>query len=183
MSEVTYHIVVIVIAAVAVIRGYRTGLTGQVAGVLGFAFGVVSARVFGPEIEHLFADNFPDLLYKPWSGYMVSQLAYGFIYVGVYVAFRFLTAALRAAMAVFEIGILDSLMGAVFSLFKYMMLLSVAFNLLICINPRSRLVDYCSAADGNVVEGVVELAPDLMGSIGVGSLAHRLQLEEARKIS
>ncbi len=183
MSDLAYHIIVVAVAAVAVVRGFREGLTGQVCGVLGFAFGVVSARVFGGEAEGALRAMMPGLDGHIWSGFVYSQLACCCVYIVVYLLFRLLTGALKSAMSVFEIGILDSVFGSVFCLLKYMVIVSVAFNLLICVNPESRLVDYTEASDGNVVEAVVMLAPSLIGSLDADDLAHRLQLEAARKIS
>ena len=53
MSDAAYHIIVIAVAAVAVIRGFHSGFTGQVSGVLGFAFGTVCAHVFDEQAEAL----------------------------------------------------------------------------------------------------------------------------------
>ena len=51
MHAAAFHIIVIAVAAVAVVRGWRRGLSGQAASVLGFAFGTVCAHVMAPWAE------------------------------------------------------------------------------------------------------------------------------------
>lgn len=183
MNETGYHIIVIAVAAFAVIKGFRTGFTGQISGILGFAFGTVCAHVFEPDAEEFLRHLFPGLRYAAGSAFIYSVLASVIVYAFVYTIFKIFTQVLRSAMQVFYVGMLDSILGAMFSLLKYMLVISIIYNLLLCINPHSPLLKYASADDGNVVESVVLLAPGLLGCGSVHDLAHLLQLREAKKIS
>ena len=64
IADAMYQLVALVVAAVSIVGGYRKGLTGQVPDVLGFAFGLVTARVLSPELESWLVDTLPFL----WSG-------------------------------------------------------------------------------------------------------------------
>ena len=64
-----------------------------------------------------------------------------------------------------------------------MTILSIIYNLLLCINPDSRLMRWQNANDGNIVEEVLALSPALLGGLGAEELSHQVQLREARKIS
>jgi len=183
MGDAIYHIIVIAVAGLAVIKGFRSGFTGQVSGILGFAFGTVCAHVFDSEAEAFIRMIFPGLQGRPGSSFIYSVTSAVLVYVVVYLLFRMLTRVLRSAMQVFYVGMLDSLLGAAFCLVKYMLLVSIVYNLILCVNPSSSLMKYASADDGNVVECVMLLAPGLLGCGSFEDLAHILQLKEARKIS
>lgn len=183
MGDAIYHIIVIAVAGIAVIKGFRSGFTGQVSGILGFAFGTVCAHVFDSEAEAVVRSLLPELRTAPGAAFIYSVISAVAVYVAVYLMFRMFTKVLRSAMQVFYVGMLDSLLGSAFCLMKYMLLVSIVYNLILCVNPSSSLLRYASADDGNVVECVMLLAPGLLGCGSVTDLAHILQLKEAKKIS
>lgn len=183
MNDAAYHIIVIVVAAVAVIKGFHSGFTGQISGILGFAFGTVCSHVFSDQAESVIRFLFPGLQGHVGAGFIYSVTAAALIYVVVFLLFRLLTRVLKSAMQVFYVGMLDKLLGSAFCLAKYMLLLSIIYNLIVCINPSSQLVKFATADDGNVVECVMLLAPELLGCHSIEDFSHLLQLREARKIS
>ncbi|MDE5875595.1 MAG: CvpA family protein [Muribaculaceae bacterium] len=183
MTDAAYHILAIVVGVVALFKGYHNGFTGQISGILGFAFGTVCAHVFGENAEEMLRSLFPGISHVEGSTFIYSVMAVALIYVAVILLFRLLTGVLRSAMQVFGVGILDRLLGAAFCLLKYMLLLSIAYNLMVCLNPRTPLMKYANADDGNIVECVLLLAPELLGCYSFEDLAHILQLRDARKIS
>lgn len=79
--------------------------------------------------------------------------------------------------------ILDNLGGAVYSLFKYMMFLSMAYNFIVVLNPGTVLLKSAKSDDGNAIEEVMLLSPALLGGQDVMDLSHLIQLEDAKKIS
>ncbi len=183
MGDVIYHIIVIAVAALAVVKGFRKGFTGQISGILGFAFGTVSAHVFEPDVEDLLRSMLPGIAQLVGATFIYSVLSAVIIYAAVYLIFRIFTKVLRSAMQVFSIGMLDSILGAAFCLLKYMMVISIIYNLILCVFPDSRLMQYAKADDGNVVQAVMLFAPGMPGCESVEDLAQILQLRDARKIS
>ena len=61
--------------------------------------------------------------------------------------------------------------------------MSIAYNFLLALNPGSILLKSARSDDGNAVGEVMLLAPSLLGGEDVEELFHRVQLEEAKKIS
>ncbi len=183
MSEAGYHLIVIAVAAFAVIKGFKRGFTGQISGILGFAFGTVCAHVFEANAEAVFRSLLPWVRHAVGAAFIYNLLASVTIYGLVYLLFKLFTKVLRAAMQVFYVGMLDAILGAFFCLLKYMLVVSIVYNFLLCINPSSPLMKYATADDGNVVESVVMLAPGLLGCGSVYDLTHLIQLKEAKKIS
>ncbi len=183
MSETGYHIIVLAVAAFSVIKGFKRGFTGQISGILGFAFGTVCAHVFEADVETVIRAILPGVRHTAGGPFIYSVLSSVIVYGIVYTAFKMFTKVLRSAMQVFYVGMLDSILGAMFSLLKYLLLLSIVYNLLLCINPNSPLLKYSTADDGNIVESVMLLAPGLLGCGSVHDLSHLIQLREAKKIS
>lgn len=183
MSEASYHIIVIIVGALAVVKGFHSGFTGQVSGVLGFAFGTVCTHVFSDQADAFMRAVMPWLSGRVGAGFIYSVTSSALVYGVVYLLFKVFTKVLRSAMQVFYVGMLDKLLGAGFCLMKYMLVLSIFFNLIVCVDSSSPLMKCANADDGNVVEGVMLLAPGLLGCHSFEDLAHLIQLREARKIS
>ncbi|MBD5309486.1 MAG: CvpA family protein [Bacteroides sp.] len=183
MGEAAYHIIVLVVAAVALFKGFRSGFTGQVSGILGFAFGTVCCHVFGEDVESVIRMIFPGIADVPGNTFIYSVLGVAVVYIAVYLVFRMLTGVLRSAMQVFGLGLLDRLFGSAFCMVKYLLFLSIAYNIIVCVNPDSPLMKYANADDGNVVECVMLLAPEFLGCYSFADLSHILQLRAARRIS
>lgn len=183
MSDAAYHIIALAVGIVALMKGYGSGFTGQVSGILGFAFGAVCCHVFSEEVEEALKWAVPGVMDIPGHTFIYSVLAVVLIYTVVFLLFRMLTGVLRSAMQVFGLGLLDRIFGAGFCLLKYMVFLSLVYNVIVCLNPRSPLMKYANADDGNIVECVMLLAPELLGCYSFEDLAHILQLREARRIS
>lgn len=183
MSEVLFHTVIIALAIIAAVRGFYKGLSGQVPDILGFAFGLVSARILAPAVEEGLRNALPFISGSEASAFTYSLLASASVFCAVFLIFKFITSIIGNALSMFGTGILNSLFGAAFCILKYMLFVSIAFNLILCVSPRSKLMDYARADDGNAVECVMLLGPSLLGCGDCLDLAHLLQLRDARKIS
>ena len=183
MTGGIYQIIVLAVAAFAVVRGFRKGFTGQICGVLGLAFGAVCSIIFSPEVAAILKSIVPNLTSFPFPPFIYSVVAASLIYSCVYAAFKAFTKILQKALRVFRVGMLDRLAGSAFCILKYMLALSIVYNIILCINPNSPLLNYSKADDGNMVQSVLLLAPGLLGCISADDLAHAMQLLDAKKIS
>lgn len=178
-----YHLLVIVVAILAVVRGYRRGLTGQVTSVLGLAFGVVIAHILVPGLTDALAGFCGYARNPARAQFLASNLAASAIYFIIYLIFCAITKIVRAAMNMIGTSLLDSIIGAMFCLYNYMLMLSAIFNVLVGWHPGSSLMHDGRSDDGNVVALVLKIAPAALGSESFADFAHSMQLEDARKIS
>lgn len=182
MELLICNIVVCGVIFLAAVRGWRRGFTGQVGAVLGFAFGSVCAHIAAPELSPFIGELLPDA-----SGveraYVSSFLTGSVVYVAVYLAASALTRVIASAMNVFQTTLIDALFGSLFSIFNSLLLLSLVFNLILCMKPEGPLLDTAAHGDGNAVGEVLLLAPAVVGSLDVDDLHHAVQIREARKIS
>lgn len=183
MTDAIYHIIAILVAVLAVIRGYRCGLTGLVTSVLGMAFGVVCSHIFLQAATEISYSLLPDSAIERGDGYLASNFGAGGVFAIVYVIFDRITFILRKAMDFLGKGLLDSLLGVAFCLANYLLMLSIAYNILVGFNPQSALMRHGKADDGNIIEAVMWIAPASLGSESFSEFAHNQQLRDAKKIS
>lgn len=178
-----YLALVLLVAFVAIAAGFRRGITGQPASLLGFGFGAVAARVLTPDLS----DSFkwveaitPEPEFNEFARNLVCAVV---IYFTVFWIFAILSKVLRGALSVFDVGMFNRLLGAFFSLVKNLLWLSIIFNLMLCFKAESRLLRYERSNDGNLVAAVMALTPAILGCYGGEDFAHFHQLKEAKLIS
>lgn len=180
---IVYLILVLTVGVVSLAKGFRTGITNQLASLLGFAFGAVGSRVLNGEFVSSFG-WVSGLTPAPELNHPAASLVCGAtIYFVVFSLFSILSGLLRGAMSVFETGMFNRLLGAFFCCLKNLLWLSIFFNLLLCFSPKSELLRFERANDGNLVSAVMEMTPAILGCVGGEDFAHINQLREAKKIS
>lgn len=183
MGEAIYHILVIAVALIALMKGFNKGLMRQISGVLGFVFGMVAARTLGPEFEEWLMGWVPKFYHPVAKGFFFSTLSYGIIWCACILVFSSLTRILNFILGSLPSGIMNSICGAVFTLIKYLMMLSLLFDLAICRPYESPLMHCARHDDGNLVDGVIRLAPAILGSMSAEDYILKVQLWEAKSIS
>lgn len=183
MGEAIYHILVLGVAIVGIFRGFQAGLMRQVSSVLGFVFGIVAARAIGPDFAVWLVGWFPRVYHPVACTFFVSILAYGIIWGLCMFLFSTFTGILNFLLGVIPVGIVNSIAGGAFCLLKYLMFLSLLFDLAICRPFDSPLMHCARHDDGNLVDGVIRLAPELLGTMSAEEYVLKVQLWEARTIS
>lgn len=164
-------------------RGFHKGFFRQLPLLIGFCFGVVCARLFCDPVMDFIRDLVPSLNSKVECDYVCSSIARGLIFLFVYEIFSIVTAFLRLLFKKSSSGILDSICGMVFAAVRYLLILSIVFNWLLCVHPRGPLLKYAESNDGNIIEEVMLIAPAILGGQSVENLSHTLQLQDASYIS
>lgn len=178
-----YHIIIIIVAVWAVVTGYRRGMMRQIGVATGVCFGIVIARLAAPECLQTVDEWVPQSLTGFNRPYLVKTLAFGGIYILVVVVIGLATIPLSKLIDALGSGILNSICGAIFKLFQFLMVLSIAYNLIADLNPDGDLTRSSRMHDGNMVEGVIKIAPAILGFPDGEEVGFRQQLEEAKKIS
>lgn len=183
MNDAFYQLLVIAVAIVAMFRGFRSGLTGQVSDLIGFVFGIVAARTVGPEVAEWLQTWMPRYYHPVARTFFFEILAYGTVWGLCVIVFSLLVGVLNKILGVLPGGLMNSIAGAAFSLLKYLMCLSLLFDLAICRPFGSPLMHCAAHDDGNLVDGVIRLAPEFLGTMSAEDYVLQVQLWEARKIS
>ena len=183
MHQVIYQVLIFVIAAVGLFRGFRLGLCVQLPGVIGMAFAIIAARILAPAFDYYIGDVLPLCRSEFLEEYYYSNIAAGIVYLIVFMVMSGLTSFLKIGLSKLPATLLNSIGGMMFCCLKYLMLISVLLNLMLCCHDERSLIRSARSDDGNITYEVMLLAPALLGSETVTELNHKLQLEEAKYIS
>lgn len=181
--SVIYSIIVLIGAAIAGIWGFRKGFSWQVPSLIGLAFGIISARLLGPAVYNIVYGAFPSVHGKVEETFVYDIISHTLVFLAIYYIFKTLTWFLSRALRSEDPTILNNIGGSLLSMFKYLMAVSIFFNLIVALDSNSELMHHVKSDDGNAVEEVMLLSPALLGGEDVMELSHKLQLEEAKKIS
>lgn len=180
---VLYYLFVIGVAAFSIVYGYRRGFIKQISSVLAVFFGIVCTRAFADIpaqwIEHQlgwFTDSFNTV-------FIIKTLAVTIVYTFTYAIVRLLTFLIMKLVRILPGGIINAIVGSLFCLFKYLMFVSLLYNLIVDFNPRNPMLKAATSHDGNIIESVMALAPAILDFPGGEDVAHALQLEDAKSIS
>ncbi|MBD5212819.1 MAG: CvpA family protein [Bacteroidales bacterium] len=181
--EIAYHVIVLAVAAFSLIKGWKYGFIRQMGGILGLSFGCVVAHLFCRPASDIIADLHIWPIDNIAASFVNDLIGASLVYALTYCTLWCLGRILAEAMSVLSTGVLDSIFGAIICTTKYLIALSIFFNFAVASNPQSVLMKYACYDDGNIVEGVMLIAPYSLGCQSYWDLAHRIQLKEARKIS
>lgn len=183
MADILYPWLVLIVAVLGLTFGFRRGFTGQISYLLGCGFGIVCARVFTPRYTSDFESWIKSFYDSPFTELIANLACASCIYLFVFVFFFLTTKILRGALSIIEVGIFNRMLGAFFSLFCWLILLSIILNLTLFCNPESGLLKYEKSDDGNMVSAVMAIAPSFLGCCGADDFAHKVQLQKAATIS
>lgn len=180
--EIVYKLLVITVALSGFFTGLKRGMLRQMMSLLGVAFAIVSCRVLTPSVADVLQTKIPF-----WCNHFAPQIVYSvlastLIFGIVYICFALMDVILHNIMGKWEIGGLDLVLGAVYRVFRNLLLLSVIYNVIAVVDCSSSLVKEERGADGNLIEIIMPLAPSMLNN-GYDNFGHLLQLEEAKKIS
>ena len=165
-----YNLIIFAVAALAVVAGFRPGLSRQIPSAIGIAFGVVCARLLAPGLNQVLYGAFPSVHGQVEQRFVYDTISTAIVFFSVYAIFVTVTGFLGRILAEGMGTILDNIGGALFGLFKWMLFLSIAYNLLLALNSRSVLLQSARSDDGNAVEEVMMLSPALLGGEDIEQL-------------
>jgi membrane protein required for colicin V production len=178
-----YQILIVAICIWGIIRGYRVGFTGQVGAILGIAFGSWTAGLFGGDVGDFLLKEVSLIQSFDSPEYTAQIVGSSICYGATFLLLTAVCAPLSKILSVLGTGIVNSLTGAIVGLFKYAMLISILYNIIVGLDNDSVLLQYGSQGDGNLAEATMLLAPTLLGCQGFSDLSYQIQLKEASKIS
>lgn len=179
-----YQLIAIIVVILGILRGFTLGLSRQGASLLGCAIGIIACLVAGPTLAAWIADTFPfTAATDPMPMFLPMALAVAAIYMVCVALFALLSLPLKLILSVFGTGMVNRVVGAVAGMFRYVMFLSVVFNVMAGLDRESPLVKCATHNDANMAQVVCLVAPPLLGSIRIDDLAYAIQLYKARGIS
>jgi uncharacterized membrane protein required for colicin V production len=149
-------IVILVLVVGGGFFGWHRRFTGQLGSIAGLLLGMILCRMFAPSIiEHF---NQPDDTVQ--TRLLHTVLTYLLIGAGSYLGVRVAIYMVRSMLRALHLGIIDRVAGAVFSVFQWLLGLSVVLNVWLAVFPDSDL----RTDNQGAVDAVLTLAPTVFGS-------------------
>jgi uncharacterized membrane protein required for colicin V production len=136
--------------------GWHRRFTGQLGSIAGLLLGMILCRVFAPGIIDYF--NQPDDTVQ--TKLLHTVLTYLLIGAGSYLGVRVAVYMVRSMLRALHLGIIDRVAGALFSVFQWLLGLSVVLNVWLAVFPDSDL----RTDSQDAVDAVLSLAPAVFGS-------------------
>lgn len=152
-------IILIIIAAVAGITGYRSGIIRQIGSLVGLVVAVLLCRVLGPATVGAItpATTEHETLY--------TVLAYTILFLIGFFGVKLIAHLLHLVVSALKLGLIDRLTGAIFRIALWILAVSIALNLYFAIVPdeeskfcqssrpwRGAVVDFAPALAGYMTE-------------------------------
>ena len=157
-------IVILAVFAGAVITGYRKGFIAQAGSLAAIVVAIVACRLLGPAVTDFILANHEGEI-SSVQRYCTSALAYCGVYIVAYYAVILVVKLLKLIVHTMLLGPLDSIGGALVSLLKWFMALSIAANLSIALSPNGNWLTTSTLGSGRPVHWVVKLAPNVLGIV------------------
>ena len=164
-------IAIIIIFIASAVMGFRKGLIGQIGSVAAVIIGILACRMFGPPATEMIMPA-GDEEVNSMPRYCATILAYAGVYIVAYYAVIIVAKMLKTVTHTLLLGPLDRIGGAVVSVIKWFMAVSVALNLYMAIFPSTDLCSKSNIGNGQPVRWIIELAPAAWGAFTQNLQAH-----------
>lgn len=163
-----FYIVLVIIAAAA-IWGFVQGFIHQVGSVAGLLAAVIVCRVFGTRVaEFACADIAPGS-----DATFITILAFLALGLVTYLCVWLLARMAKGLVRGLRLGILDKIAGAVYKAFLWMIVVSLIYNVYVCVAPQSAPQD--SNPDDVWKMRVLRFSPSVFGSESARKVIEQVQ--------
>ena len=155
----TLDIIVIVVFAVALVMGIRKGIIVQAGSLAGLLLGVLACHLFGDALTSwLISAGVLNELGHMWASILTNLLLFIVVYLSAHAVASFFKQVTHAL----SLGFFDRLAGGLFSAFKWMLVLSILFNMWLFLKPGTNFRALCPMAHGHAVQAILDLGPSLL---------------------
>ena len=157
-------IIIIMVFAVAVINGFRKGFIAQAGSLAAIVVAIVACRLLGPAATDIVLAHH-ECETTAIQHYCTSALVYCGVYITAYYAVIIIVRLFKLIVNTLMLGPLDSICGALVSLFKWFMALSIAANLYIALFPNGNWLATSTICNGRPISWIIKLAPNVLGIV------------------
>ena len=160
-------ILFIILLAGGAVLGFRKGAISQVASIVAIVAAIIACRAAGPwavgVVGRWLDADAPGA--GTTSSYVAQGLGYALLFAVVWFGVWLIARFFRQAFHAIRLGLIDRIAGSAFLVFKWFLVVSIMLNLWKFIDPDSGLFATSRLAGGEVLGGVLALAPWVAGSV------------------
>lgn len=156
-------IIILILVAAGLVLGYMKGLVGQVATICGIALGIIACHLWGDWATQVLVEIVPETASWPEPEYTTGITANIVLFLLVFLGIKIVGAMFRSVMAKLHLGLIDRMGGALFCVFKYLLILSMVLNVWYMFSPDSAMFTKRHGMDNVPFDVTMKLAPSLLG--------------------
>lgn len=156
----TIDIILLIVIGASLVIGLYKGIISQIASLGGVVLGIIACRLLAETAGGWLMSWWPDT----FTNVTIANIAGGIIvYLAVYIGVGAFASLLRRLTDTLMAGWVDHLLGGLFGVFKWMIMLSIALNLFHMIAPHCVIFHSSALFGGRLMGAVMQLAPKLFG--------------------
>ena len=155
----TIDIIIAVILLFGLVKGYMKGLFIEITSLVGLVLGVYGALHFSFYLSDILKDN------VSWDESMIQIVAFAGTFIIILLALVFLGKALTKIAETIFLGFFNKILGAVFGVLKYALILSIVFLIYDQINSSLKFLNKEKAKESVLYEPVKNLAPTIFPNL------------------
>ena len=157
-------IVIIVVFVVSAVYGFWRGIVVQISAIAGVIVGILACRLFGPWATNLLTQILPPLSSSQSTAvYINSVIANVMLFILGNTLVRAFAHMVKTVVKALFLGVVDRMLGALFSIFEWMLILSIILNMWQAVDSTRNVTSYSTLADGKAAAAVIDLAPTVFG--------------------
>lgn len=157
-------IIILIVTVGALVYGFWRGFIVQLGAVAGLIVGVLACRLFGDSLAVWIGDVLPSLSDNVGTAMLINRtIAYVILFIVCYCSVRLLASLVKTITSALFLGVFDRILGALFSLLQWMIVLSLVVNFICLISPNSTFIAESTLANGHAIGAVRDLAPAILG--------------------
>lgn len=126
-----FDIITIIVLGVGLFTGWRKGFTSQLCSLVGIVLGIGLAILFGEQVGNML--NL-DPAYSKIIGFIIT-------FIVAVIGTSFAARIISSLLSTIGLGFVDTILGILFSVFKYALILSVIYVALERFNQNTQVID------------------------------------------
>ncbi len=155
----TIDIIIAVILLFGLVKGYMKGLFIEITSLVGLVLGVYGALHFSFYLSDILQEN------VSWDKSMIQIVAFAGTFLVILLALVFLGKALTKIAETIFLGFFNKLLGAVFGVLKYALILSIVFLIYDQISDSLKFINKEKSKESVLYEPVKNLAPTIFPNL------------------
>jgi len=148
-------IVIVVILLFGLVKGFIKGLFIEITSLVGLVLGVYGAIHFSYFLSNILKSR------VSWDASMIQIVAFAGTFLIILFALVFLGKILTKIAETAALGFFNKILGAVFGVLKYALILSIVFLIYDQVNSSLKFLDKKKAKQSTLYEPVKNLAPTI----------------------
>lgn len=153
----------IILFAIAWVVGYSNGFVSQLTSLCAILVAILAVWVGGSSATDIVAKFMGVDGESTLSHFSAAVVGCGLLFILTWFCVWFLGRTLTKTLNIVRLGFVNNIGGALFMMFKYLIVISLVLNLWQVVAPTSSVFYSSRLLDGRIFQGIMDFCPWLLG--------------------